>query len=161
DLGASLKLAAVQLGRHLQPQRSQNLAAWARDVARWEVLPRSERERLVAAGPRWCLVAARAAPQVTAPPPRPTTPEGSGDRAAPLGGLPGVGPVTRDRLAQKGLVTVGDVLFFLPRRWDDLRQVVPIRALAAGTPQMTRGTVFRARIIPAFRRRILEVLFTD
>ena len=70
--------------------------------------------------------------------------------------------MTRDRLAQKGLHTVGDVLFFLPRRWDDLRQVVPIRALAAGQAQMTRGSVVRGlRIIPAFRRRMMEVLFAD
>jgi ATP-dependent DNA helicase RecG len=160
DLGPSLEQLASQLGRHLPETRSQNLAAWARDVARWNVLPRTERERLVAAGLRWCMMAAADAPkEVRAPASR--TREGSADLAATLEGLPGVGPVTRDRLAQKGLATVGDLLFFLPRRWDDLRQVVPMRALEVGVPQMTRGTVFRARIIPAYRRRILEVLFSD
>jgi ATP-dependent DNA helicase RecG len=162
-LGESLKTAASQLSRHLAAPRSQHLTAWARDVARWDVLPRPERERLVAAGLRWCHVAASEAPkEPPRPPPRAVvTREGSATLGTPLEGLPGVGPVTRDRLAQKGLATVGDVLFFLPRRWDDLRQVVPIRALAPGAAQMTRGTVFRARIIPAFRRRILEVLFSD
>jgi ATP-dependent DNA helicase RecG len=161
DFGPSLKQLAAQLGRHLPAARSQNLLAWARDVARWEVLPRTERERLVAQGLRWCLVAATEAPKEPPPRPKIVTREGSTDLATTLEGLPGVGPITRDRLAQKGLATVGDVLFFLPRRWDDLRQVVPLRALVAGSPQMTRGTVFRARIIPAFRRRILEVVFTD
>ncbi len=168
DLGSSLKLAATQLSRLLSAPRDKHLTAWARDVARWDVLPRTERERLVAAGLRWCFVAASEAPQTKTPktpvvvaPRVAATREGSAALGTPLEGLPGVGPVTRDRLAQKGLTTVGDVLFFLPRRYDDLRQVVPMRALSAGQAQMTRGTVFRARVIPAFRRRILEVLFTD
>jgi ATP-dependent DNA helicase RecG len=160
DLGASLKLAASQLTKFLHADRSKNLSAWARDVARWEVLPRSERERLVAAGLRHCAVAANEAPKEI-PKPIVKTREGSVELATTLEGMPGVGPVTRDRLAQKSIVTVGDLLFFLPRRYDDLRQVVPIRALTAGQPQITRGAVFRSRIIPAFRRRILEVLFTD
>src|SRR5262249_42281957 len=62
DLGPSLRAAATQLGQHLGAPRSERLGAWARDVARWDVLPRTERERLVAAGLRWCAVAASAAP---------------------------------------------------------------------------------------------------
>ena len=89
-LGESLKTAASQLSRHLAAPRSQHLTAWARDVARWDVLPRPERERLVAAGLRWCHVAANEAPkEAPRPPPRATvTREGSATLGTPLEGLP-------------------------------------------------------------------------
>jgi ATP-dependent DNA helicase RecG len=167
DLGATLSTAARRLSVLVAAGRRKGLEAWARDVQRWEVLPRSERERLIAAGLRLhALVASEAPPSVRAIPVKreivvaPTA--GPPSRLArTLEGLPGVGPVTRQRLAERGLVTVGDVLCFLPRRWDDLRQVVPVRALVAGALQMTRGRVQRVRVIPAFRRRILEVTFVD
>ena len=170
DLGATLSTAARKLAVLVAAGRRKGLEAWARDVARWDVLPRTERERLIAAGLRLhAMVASEAppsarnvpvkreipAPVVAAPPVAPTRLERT------LEGLPGVGPVTRQRLADRGLVTVADLLTFLPRRWDDLRQVVPIRALVAGALQMTRGRVERCRVIPAFRRRILEVTFVD
>jgi ATP-dependent DNA helicase RecG len=49
----------------------------------------------------------------------------------------------------------------LPRRWDDLRQLVPFAALQPGTLAVTRGTVKSSRIIFARRRRILDVVFAD
>src|SRR5438094_982808 len=41
----------------------------------------------------------------------------------------------------------------LPER----RQPVPVGALEPGRPQLTRARVVRARVIPAYRRRILAV----
>ena len=88
-----------------------------------------------------------------------TTREGSLALGTPLLGLPGVGPATAQKLAERELATVGDVLHFLPRRWDDLRQLVPVAALAVGQMAVTRGTVKKARVAFGRGRRILEVTF--
>ena len=163
--GAALKKAGQALVKCLPKGQRKLLSAWVRDVSRWAVLPASERKRLVAQGLKHCVVVVAAMPVAEAATPSEveepvatsvTTPLGQ-----PLVGLPGVGPVTAERLRERGLATVGDVLFFLPRRWEDLRQVVPIRALEVGRAQMTRGQVAKVRVIPAFRRRFLEVVFRD
>jgi ATP-dependent DNA helicase RecG len=74
--------------------------------------------------------------------------------------LPGVGPRTAERLRARGLAKIADLLFHLPRGYDDLRRVTPIAALPAlppGTTVLVRGTVARVRIFP---RRLLDV-FVD
>ena len=71
--------------------------------------------------------------------------------------VPGVGPRTGERLRARGLATITDLLFHLPRRYDDLRRVTPIAALASvpsGTTVLVRGTVARVRIFP---HRLLDV----
>jgi ATP-dependent DNA helicase RecG len=184
ELGTTLPLLASRIAGFVTPERKERLRVWARDVARWDVLPRSERERLIAAGLRMCAVLRQSAPATSnageksagekkaaaraqplppaAEPTRPlTTRDGSQALAAPLLGLSGVGPATAQKLAERGLNSVGDMLFFLPRRWDDLRQVVGFGALTPGTLAITRGTVKRSRIIFARRRRILDVVFAD
>ena len=109
-------------------ERKDRLRIWARDIKRWGVLPKAERERLVAAGLRYCAVLANERPVAAPAPPKPraalvpaTRREGSLALGTPLLGLPGVGPATAQKLAERELATVGDVLHFLPRRWDDLR----------------------------------------
>jgi ATP-dependent DNA helicase RecG len=165
-LGASLSGAAGRLAKLVPSKRATGLNAWARDVGRWDVLPRSERERLIATGLRLCASAAIEAPAEpvvkVAPSPQPRAPT-TANLSTPLLGLPGVGPVTSERLAGRGLATVGDLLWFLPRRWDDLRELRAIGALEAGKPQLTRGRVSKVRWIPGWRGRgrILDVLFED
>jgi ATP-dependent DNA helicase RecG len=52
--------------------------------------------------------------------------------AEPLTSLPGIGPTLAARLAERGLVCVEDLIWFVPRRFDDLRRVVSLaEALAA------------------------------
>ncbi len=178
ELGSSLHAAASRLSGMMPKDRRERLSGWARDIARWDVLPRSERERLVATGLRLCAGAAVEAPAEQASrgrrsdgvndlpakpalaPPPPKAREGKTELGETVLGKPGVGPVTFGRLQERGLGTVGDLLYLLPRRWDDLRQLVPVGALEIGKPQMTRGTVAAVRVIPAFRRRILQVTFT-
>ncbi len=75
--------------------------------------------------------------------------------------LPGVGPRTAARLRERGLGTIADLLFHLPRAYDDLRRVTPIAALASRAPGETvlvRGTVARVRIFP---RRLLDVFVQE
>jgi ATP-dependent DNA helicase RecG len=65
------------------------------------------------------------------PEPRPT-PVGSASLNASISRLPGVGPSYRARLEKLGLHTIGDLLWFLPRRYDDYRSMRPIHQLQAG-----------------------------
>lgn len=55
--------------------------------------------------------------------------------------LPGITPHRCDLLAKLGLQTVGDLLFHLPRTYEDLTDLRPIRALAAGSIQTVQGEV--------------------
>ena len=59
----------------------------------------------------------------------------------PLHRLPGVTPTRRDLLARLGLLTVSDLLFHLPRSYEDLTDVRGIRALTAGKLQTVQGEV--------------------
>lgn len=113
DLGQSLAQAAARLEPHLGKPLAARLSAWARDVARWSVLPRTERERLVAAGLRLCATAGLDAPPE--PRARPEAPRrflGLATLGAPLLGLPGVGPVIAERLSGRGLASVGNLCTF-------------------------------------------------
>jgi ATP-dependent DNA helicase RecG len=55
--------------------------------------------------------------------------------------LPGATPTRRELLGRLGLRTVGDLLFHFPRAYEDLRDVRPIAAVTAGTPQTVQGEV--------------------
>lgn len=75
--------------------------------------------------------------------------------------LAGAGPKTAARLAASGLSTVGELLGYLPRGYDDLRVTTPVAALDAarvGQVVVVRGTVQRVHIFP---RRFLDVTIDD
>ncbi|MBN2495221.1 MAG: ATP-dependent DNA helicase RecG [Deltaproteobacteria bacterium] len=74
----------------------------------------------------------------------------------------GVGPRLAERFATRGIRTVGDALFFLPRRYEDRRRVQCIRQLRAGdlacfTAQVLDFGVRRT----GPRSRILDLLLGD
>ena len=60
---------------------------------------------------------------------------------APLISLRGVGPRTADRLAERGLRSVRDLLGLLPRRYSRRPDPAPIAALRAGDPACVVGRV--------------------
>jgi len=62
--------------------------------------------------------------------------------ATPLRGLPGVGPERAAQLARLGVFTVGDLLFYAPRRHEDRRHVLAIREL-----QLHEAATIRGRIV--------------
>ena len=67
-------------------------------------------------------------------------------------GAPGVARSTR----RLGIVTVGDMLFHLPRRYEDLRDLSTLGQLwwtADGSPVSVRAVVRGIRVEPTFRRR--------
>jgi hypothetical protein len=153
------------------------LATSAKNLGR---SPLGERQRVVALGLRLCAGVSMYLPQSTEkrsvsavaptpiakpapeskPAPKPESrPESDADDplVQPLLGLPGVGPVTAEKLAVKGLTRVIDALYFLPKRYDDLRQVVPVGQLQPGVLQATVVLVERTKVVWA-RKRFLEAI---
>lgn len=61
--------------------------------------------------------------------------------ARSLTALPGIGPKTAAKLADKGLRTWGDALFFLPLRYEDRRHPTPIAELELGSLAVVRGVL--------------------
>jgi ATP-dependent DNA helicase RecG len=79
----------------------------------------------------------------------------------PLEMLPGAGPVTAARMAERGLVRVRDLLLFFPRAYEDYRRIYSLGelgGLAAGTSVVVRGKVVR---VHKFFRRMLDVHIED
>ena len=59
----------------------------------------------------------------------------------PVESLPGIGPTTGAQLRQRGYATVGDLLWLLPRGYDDQRVPTPIHALCDGEYAVVEGVV--------------------
>ena len=79
---------------------------------------------------------------------------GAGWPETPVAELTGVGPARGARLGRLGIVTVADLLLHLPRRYDDTRNVVPLRELRPGLVQTSRARVREIRGRPSQRRRM-------
>lgn len=75
----------------------------------------------------------------------------------PLTTLSGVGPRIAARLAAAGLECIEDLLYNLPRAYQDRRELVPLASLVVGQEATTEGTVVRVRRLGRPRRRRLEV----
>jgi ATP-dependent DNA helicase RecG len=81
----------------------------------------------------------------------------------PLTRLKGIGPKRATFLAQKGLHTVLDLLFFIPFRYEDRTRVSPINAAEEGLPVLVKGTVVSGReerFYPS-RKRLFKVVLRD
>jgi ATP-dependent DNA helicase RecG len=61
--------------------------------------------------------------------------------AQPLTRLSGVGAVVAEKLAARGLSTLQDLWFHLPRQYEDRTALTPIRDLQSGLPAQIEGTV--------------------
>ena len=75
--------------------------------------------------------------------------------AAPTHSLPGIGPAFAERLAEKGLETVEDLLWCLPRRYDDVRDakgLADVEQLAEGVRATFVAKVRSSRMVFARRR---------
>ncbi len=78
----------------------------------------------------------RAVPQRAVPPAGPPA-----ALEAPVTTLPHIGPRRAKRLERLGIRTVGDLLYHLPRRYDDYSRVKPIRQLRYGEQVTVLGVV--------------------
>jgi ATP-dependent DNA helicase RecG len=77
--------------------------------------------------------------------------------------LNGVGPSNAQKLAKLGLHTLGDMLFFFPRRYDDYSQLKPIHKLWYGDEVTVVGTVQNviSRKVRSGKMNIVEVIIED
>ena len=73
----------------------------------------------------------------------------------------GVGPKIGVLLARKGLKTVEDLLYFLPRKYEDRRFVKTITQAEVSKKETVIGDVVRAQIHPYNRRKVFEVVLQD
>ncbi|HSK04513.1 MAG TPA: ATP-dependent DNA helicase RecG [Kofleriaceae bacterium] len=162
---------------------SDALAAWRAKLGRWEQLDEQEQAvevargmRLIARMPRGsapppptaATVAAskRAAAEPAAPASKraaaaePAEAEPADPLAAPTYSLPGIGPAFAERLAERELVTVEDLLWCLPRRYDDVRDARPLAdvcRLEEGQRATFVASVASSRMVFVRGRRWAEV----
>ena len=79
----------------------------------------------------------------------------------PIESVRGVGPRTSQLLAKKNLTTIEDLLYFLPRRYEDRRTVSRITETVPGIKQTVSGRITLADIRFYGRRKIFEVTVDD
>jgi ATP-dependent DNA helicase RecG len=77
--------------------------------------------------------------------------------------LQGVGPSNAASLAKLGLYTLGDMLYYYPRRYDDYSQLKPIKNLFYGEQVTVIGTVqaVNTRPIRGGKASIVETIIND
>jgi ATP-dependent DNA helicase RecG len=98
---------------------------------------------------------------------RPTEPEEVFESTtaleAPLTTLPGIGPKTARTLKKLGLETLGDLLWHLPRRYDDYTQLKTINRLWYGEEVTVIGTVedIQVRQVRNGRMKLTEAVIGD
>ena len=148
-LGHALRAACDGL---IQRVASEPLAAWRRALGGWEQLGEDEQKIEVARGMRLIATLPRSTVKVVAPTQDPL--------GQPTHSLPGIGPAFAERLAEKGLETVEDLLWCLPRRYDDVRDARPLAEVARmqeGERATFAAKVASARMVFARGRRWAEV----
>ena len=79
----------------------------------------------------------------------------------PVQYLKGVGPKMAERFAAKKISSVEDMLYFLPRDYEDRREIKKINRLEKDKKQTIMGIVSSAEYKYYGRRRILEVAVND
>jgi ATP-dependent DNA helicase RecG len=107
--------------------------------------------------------------QRPAPPPRSESIPGAKTSATPaaldakLTVLQGIGPKHADTLSKLGLQTLGDMLYYYPRRYDDYSQLKPIKDLFYGEQVTVIGTIqtVHSRPIRGGKATIIEVIISD
>src|SRR5215213_8035568 len=107
--------------------------------------------------------------QRPAPPPRSESAPGAKTSATPaaldakLTVLQGVGPRHSETLTKLGLQTLGDMLYYYPRRYDDYSQLKPIKDLFYGEQVTVIGTIqsVHTRPIRGGKASIIETIISD
>ena len=75
--------------------------------------------------------------------------------------LRGVGPRTAECFAKKGLFDIEDLLYFLPRQYEDRRVICRISELVPGFRQTILGKVTHSSVCFYGKRRIFEISVND
>lgn len=81
---------------------------------------------------------------------------------APLTVISGIGPKIAERLGELNINTLGDALYYFPRRYDDYSQLEPINRLMYGQTVTVIGTVENVAVRPIKSgRKLVEALISD
>ncbi|MDD5724004.1 MAG: ATP-dependent DNA helicase RecG [Syntrophales bacterium] len=75
--------------------------------------------------------------------------------------IKGVGPRVAALLGRKGLKNVEDMLYFLPRRYEDRRNIQSISSVAVGARETVVGTITEVNVQRYRNRRVLEVTISE
>jgi ATP-dependent DNA helicase RecG len=151
-LGIALRAACDGL---IAKAPSDALEKWRGELERWEQLPDYEQAQEVAKGMRLIARYPRSSTSTITSTSTTTDP-----MAAPTHTLPGIGPAFAKALAEKGLETVEDLLWCLPRRYDDVRDaraLADVAAMEEGQRATFVAQVASARMVFARGRRWAEV----
>ncbi|GAB4451959.1 MAG: ATP-dependent DNA helicase RecG [Anaerolineales bacterium] len=140
----------------------------AKPAAKQEVRQQETREPRPQPSPPSAGMGGGAKPRSPAPP-RSQAVAGAKTSATPaaldakLTVLQGVGPQNAASLAKLGLHTLGDMLYYYPRRYDDYTQLKPIKNLFYGEQVTVIGTVqsVHARPIRGGKMSLVEVILSD
>jgi ATP-dependent DNA helicase RecG len=73
----------------------------------------------------------------------------------------GIGDALSRSLAERGIHTIRDFIFFIPKRYQDRRNFVPIKDLVEGMPCAIRGKLLDFGIIEFKKRKAFEAIFSD
>src|SRR5690349_1789749 len=107
--------------------------------------------------------------QRPSPPPRSETVAGAKHSQTPaaldakLTVLQGVGPKNAESLEKLGMQTLGDMLYYFPRRYEDYSQLKPIQSLMFNDVVTVLGTIqsVHTRPIRGGKATIIEVVISD
>ena len=154
---------AQQKNRPAPPRRPEPVEAPAEAV---EQRPRPE-PRPMESAPREMPRQER--PQRPPPPPRSETVAGARASGTPaaldakLTVLQGIGPKHAETLSKLGLQTLGDMLYYYPRRYDDYSSLKPIKDLFYGEQVTVIGTIqsVHSRPIRGGKASIIETIISD
>lgn len=75
--------------------------------------------------------------------------------------LKGIGAKTAAKLASHGITSPVEILFCLPRRYDDRRAVTPIAQLQPGMRVVTEGSIEKVAVFGRPWKRIMQVEISD
>jgi len=78
-----------------------------------------------------------------------------------LTAVKGIGPKLAQMFAKKGLNTVEDILYFMPIRYEDRRQMKKIVRLIAGAKEVASGEIMALGEVFYSRRKVFEITIGD
>jgi len=81
--------------------------------------------------------------------------------STPIQYIKGVGPHIAARLQKKGINTIEDALYFLPRDYEDRRNLKTISAARVGEKETLKGKILGLNLVSYHRRKVLEMVLGD